>query len=345
MAYEKTWTFSPNNTPIDQSTLQKQCQSWMIQLKEFLVASAGWTVVESSNGGNYSTADNWGTDLNNIVWNTSAGARSWILLKSPVGIIAGPDGSYLGNQSRVYLVIDCAGAAGATAYNYWRVTLHHTQPAGGSTAAIPTSTDELTLAAYGAVFTRAALVGNYFHFGRTAQGHFYALISLANTYICHTVFTIPPITDVGKYGALDYPYGIIGWISARDAVNHPLAAGGYIGDPNAQPSMVQYPARSWNMDGTALTPSVHVLKHIYNDLTHLGAYDGLLGHINNQINTTNYYFFGYATNKRCYLGKMADILVSGFAFTTNTTVDQDPPNVAYCWFYNYLFPTNARFLA
>jgi len=355
MTYDKTWSFQLNTEPTDQTTLQKQCQSWFIQLKTFLIG-AGWTIDGCSNGTTYSAnLDLWGTDLNNITWNTNSLARSWLLLKSPVGIVAGLNGSYLGDQSRVWLILDCHGSS-TTDYSKWSVYFHRVKPSTGvaSITTIPTSTNGITLIS-NTIFVRTAITNTKWQFANTNNGSFYALITLNGLLIMHTALMVYPIADVGKYQGKDYPFAIAAQVSMLDSTNH---MNFYLNGSTNVSSTVNPVFNTWMPDGTNTTAIIWtIVKASANTNAAFPSGDGISGCYYFGYNLSaggdsegnqwlfNTYLTAETTTLKYLIGKVSDIKFCGNPNVINTTIDSIGVNPTYCNFRNIWFPVNTRMLA
>lgn len=208
MAYDKTWTFSPNNIPVDMSSPQTRSQSFIYWLKNKMKA-AGWSVVLASNAASVGATDTW-TSQTALTWGTSVGARYWILLKSPEGFVAGPDGTYTGNQSRIYICLALTGSSGGD-YSKMSINIYNNvnlNTASASTSVIPSGGYEI-LGASGATYIWNAIASCHFHWASTAKGGFYAGISMDGIGNMCTLFYCLDLANVGKYGAQDHPYAFV----------------------------------------------------------------------------------------------------------------------------------------
>lgn len=207
MTFEKTWSFALNTVPTDQSSYLQRRRSWGYQLKSFLVTMAGWTVESSSNSSSSGSSDYW-SGLSSLVYASGGSAHSWVVLKSPAGIIAGPDGSYTGNQSRLWFCIDCGFNNFGQAQCIF--SFHNVSPTGGSTTTTPTSSNQIKQSlVYGQ--TTDANNNSHFQFACTSNGNFYAGIS-GDTYSKFWQFVgILPLGSVSQINSstLDYPYGCV----------------------------------------------------------------------------------------------------------------------------------------
>lgn len=84
----RTWTISFDNPFSNQLDQQVQYRESCFNIKDTYV-NGGWTVIASSNGVVANLNDNWNSSAD-IVF-ASAGARSWIVMRSPVGWLPGTD--------------------------------------------------------------------------------------------------------------------------------------------------------------------------------------------------------------------------------------------------------------
>ena len=335
MALTKNWAFALNTTPTDQSSLQKQCQSFWIQLKNFLVASGGWTVVASSDGTNYSgSTDLWGSTLAKCVWNVSGSARSWLLLKSPEGIVAGADGSYLGDQSRTYLCIDLA-AFSSSAYYQCALIYHHEMPTGGSTTAVPTSPTSVSYAANTAYLGNTLISGSKFHFGVVSagdgspakgQGAFYAAISNPTIAGISTYLSIVPMTNTQKGSAtLDYAYA-----TALKLV--------YSSTQNMFTGALYTAALGWNHDGTVASLYQTQLCLSNGNVIGTGTNSNGNGAGKNIVSTL--FLYNATQDKSMVIGTIADFYITGATGLLNC-IAAETGTVYHCFFQSNIWvPVN-----
>ena len=240
MSYVKTWTFLDNQTPLDQTTATKQAQSFFWQIYSFLIGN-GWTDVGNNN---------WGSAAALTI---STGAHSWVILKSPVGIVAGANGSYTGDQSRVFLTIDLNSVA---VYCNVRFGLHRVLPSGGTTTVGPASTDQIGYFS-NLQFLRSSLVAAKFHFRITSEGSFSIFCSYPGSGYMSFALMLLPVTSIahataGTYAGNDYPYGLgfyAGYVDSGIGVLSPNSPGIFYASGGVL---------CWAADGTAgvanLTP-------------------------------------------------------------------------------------------
>lgn len=345
MPFEKTWTFALNQNPADQSLVLAQSRSFLLALKAFLVASAGWTVTQSCDSTTVASSDLWGTDPAKLVYNLNgSNAHSWIVLKSPAGIVAGADGSGTGDQSRLWLVLSCGnGSTGGVnaAPHLTRIGFHRVVPASGSTTTDPTSASEqwITPASSSMQIVRSTLSGTAsFHFACTSQGNFLAMLSYGSAGFVTTAIGILPVTSVQKRNAdnLDYAYAAGCFASYLDSGAGALALSQFI------------PAnfRGWSHDGTVTTNSGNTGMH----LLCLGRADTASGWIGTGFSSTGdslnsqqlqgqVHLANSSAGRASYIGRLPDIFGSG-APTPQGSVDNGAtPTQVYIG--NLWLPTNA----
>jgi hypothetical protein len=215
----KVWTFGLNATPTDQANLVNQMASFCLQLKNFLVAG-GWSVVQSCNTTSFATngMDYWSTTAD-ITFAATTSNHSWVILKSPVGLVPGLDGSYTGDQSCLWFSIDCNYVNTAAQAKFY---VHRANPTIGTAATnlCPTSTYQYGWAAQQFLRTTFANTA-IFHFRRTSQGHFDAHVSYSGA--GYMPFTLRPflptyeITQNTATPAKDYPFPGAGWCKWLDS--------------------------------------------------------------------------------------------------------------------------------
>lgn len=309
MALDGTWTFSDNQTPIDVTSMTALYRSFMIQFKEFLINTAGWTAVSFSNSTAIAASDNWGTTLTNVVSVNGGGVKSWAVLLSPVGFVAGADGSYLGSQSQIYLVLCCN--SGTTAYTGLSCTLHKVAPTGGTTSAAPTSVLQV---GYNETSTQTIFDGNNrvskFHFraittgaGSPAKGkgQFEAFISNTTANGMTTMIATPPMWAVQATPTLNYAYEV--------GIKCVYSTGGFSG-LNLQ--TIFNDIQGWNNSGTTNTTGLdgYYLANL-SSTTFLGANVTGLGDIAGRLPSSDIFVYN-STSGSCFpIGKITDHAVTG----------------------------------
>lgn len=214
MSFAKTWTFSLNQTPETNTSQLTTNASFFLQLAAFLVAN-GWSYDGSCDGTDTHATNNVTTNAN-WVWAAEASAHSWMILKSPVGIVAGAGGSYTGDQSRVWMVLS-SNSTGATGL----INMFLVKPTGGTTTATPTdATTSLGFAT--AAICRATYASALFHFGVTTQGNFWAGITHSGSGRMPFFMALFPTSNPSPYKGLDYPYATALFKYALDSASTPV---------------------------------------------------------------------------------------------------------------------------
>jgi hypothetical protein len=338
-------TFSMNNLPSDQTTLAKQAQSALLFFKNSMVNLAGWSVVYSSNGTTASAADNC-TALANFIPNTSGSARTHITFESPVGCVAGLDGSWTGTQSKQWLTLDFMSNSSAN-YYYFALCLHRTLPTGGSTTARQTSTYESVLfsSSY-SQFLLTTLYNNKFHFqackngvvvgGVTkGKGAFIFQISSALYGGLNTFTGIPLINPktIKQISGKDYPFTAflihkyIDYFAGLDPRSFLTGGVGYHHTGTANGS---YLVPEFLMDYAGGTPMVHGY----------GVTD--LNDVSGNTPTSKVTMYNKASGLIMTLGDLADIGLTG-ASLTNLKSGETPVEHGYWKMGGYggiFVPTN-----
>jgi hypothetical protein len=217
MAYAKTWVLLGNQQPTIQNDVQSLARSFWLQLVALLTTSGGWTILNSSDGAAFGVGDKWLNDPVKLNWNIPSLARSHITLKSPIGIVAGLDGTYLGDQSRLWLTIDM-NATNATLWYNCSIVAHTTAPTGGSTTAVPTSVNSISYPS-STLFLNGTAAASKFHFGVVSAGEnvggvlkgagaFYAFVTNATMNGITSVFSLLPVTNYKQFNGKDHAYAI-----------------------------------------------------------------------------------------------------------------------------------------
>lgn len=210
MAYNKVWTFDLNKTPASQVDLTDQCRSFWFEFKSF-ITGAGWTIVKSCDSTQVQNSDTWAARSNLVA---GTGAHSWITFKSPVGFVAGLDGSYTGDQSCVWITISF------NYLNYYqiKIIIHQAAPSGGTTSSDPASTNQNVYATQ--QFNRTVLNTNArFSFVKTSQGYFYCVFNFISSGFFPFIFFIWPCINVTFINSLniDYPYAFCSYCNFVDS--------------------------------------------------------------------------------------------------------------------------------
>ncbi len=255
MPYTETWAFGYNTTPTDQTTLVNQMASFCLQLKTFLLAG-GWTVVQSCNATSFATngTDYWST-IADVTFAATTSNHSWIVLKSPEGLVAGLDGSYTGDQSRLWFSIDCNYVNTAAQAKFY---FHRANPTTDTAATnlCSTSTYAWGWATQQFLHTTHSATAR-FHFLMTAKGAFLAFAGYASAGYLPFALCLFPITEVKRNAAntLDYPFAVVGYCLWKDGLTYgPLhnynVGGGVAGDQRSSAGIGQVYGQGWAFDGT-----------------------------------------------------------------------------------------------
>jgi len=231
MSYVEEWTQQWNVAITDNSSQLQQSRSAMYQKMQFIINHAGWTVVQTCNGTSVSSSNLLAT-LADFNW-AASGARSWFVLASPEGFVAGTSGSYTGSKSQTYIVVDLLNAN--SYFSTW--TYHNSVPTGGTTSAAPTSANVIgsgSVQDFRSTFASNAVL----HMLCTAKGAFIIMAGHLGYGQIYSLTAIPPFTNIENNGARDYAYatGIIrrfnessgGWSSALTSTFHGWSDDGYI---------------------------------------------------------------------------------------------------------------------
>lgn len=323
MSYELTWNFSYNTTPTDQSTLTQQCRSFFMQLKNYLVTTAGWVVTESSNSSITATSDLWSA-LTDIV--ASSSAHSWIVLKAPIGYVAGNNGSYTGDQSRLWMTI----AFNASTYYTATIKFHTTSPTGGNTSTSPSSPSQITNSSL--QFNRNALNPNAkFHFASCTGGKFIAMLGyLGAGFIPYVLCSLPlsNLTVVGSTG-YDYPFGMVVCWSWLDSGIGALTSSALSAGTNTA---------GFNFDESACSVVSFSVLSGPSGTTWIGNGFSATGDaINGHHVDSPIWAVGTTTNKFAKWGRIQDIFGSGVP-TQQGSVDD--ASISYCRIGSLWLPSN-----
>lgn len=297
MAYEKTWSFALNTAPTDQTTLANQCKSFLLQLKQFLVGTLGWTVAYSSNATTANTSDNWSA-VSDIVQASAGSNHSHITLKSPVGMCAGLDGSYTGDQSRYWLTLDYSGT---NAYSMGSIRIHNVAPTGGSLTAVQTSTNQSGTTSW--TFNATTLTAGYFHFAGLATGHFWAGFSRTGSGNMGTFLALLPGLSPAVNGAtgLDFPF------------NAALFTPAYTSSGALAWSVsTLYTPNGFNADQTASTSVQAMTIAVPTNGNVIGVAGGASGDTwAGKVSLAPLYLHNATASKAAYLGRVPDIFATG----------------------------------
>ena len=132
----KTYQYNVNNVNYAAATDTENFQRVLLALKNALIGfgTLPWTVVGSSNSSTAAmdASDRWST-FTNLVWNTSAAARSWIVLKNT------------GLAANFQMLLALTSNSASNEYAMDIVVSPSAGFTGSSTTARPTATDEVVM--------------------------------------------------------------------------------------------------------------------------------------------------------------------------------------------------------
>ncbi len=206
---QNNWTFLLNQVPASRTTVSEENRNYALALINFLIAN-GWTADGSSNSVSTHATNNIAT-IADIVCAPSGTAHTWIILKSKEGFCAGHDGSYLGDQSRIWILFNFEHATPIVA-EYLITTYHQVKPTGGTITNAPTSTNSLVYSNSASnQYGRTALTRGpaRYHFAITEKGHFWSAITYYGTRKMTFITCIFPLSGGFKYCDKDHPYGFV----------------------------------------------------------------------------------------------------------------------------------------
>jgi hypothetical protein len=325
MSFEKTWVFLPNQTPADQSSSALRTKSQVFALKEFLKNSAGWTVTGSSTGTTTSASDLW-TSPSVIGQANEGSAHGWVTLQSPEGMNAGADGTYTGDQSRVWLVLSLNNGNG----NIVRISAHRVAPAGGTNTATPSSTTQILLDGQ----TINSLANGVMHFGAASSGHFYFLWAANGANLAQFALMIPPMAAVSTVVATSqaYPY------------ETPVICAYNTSSPGALAQATFLPTsggvQAWCADGTTTSKNCRGLALGNGAGAWLGATFPTGGDsVNNEQMFGALHVQVETVGKTAMIGRLADISASGAPTPQGSVDNVTTPSGAF--FGNLWLPVNA----
>ena len=250
-ALEKTYQFNVNNLNNAAATDTENYQRLLLALKNAFIGfgTLPWTVVGSSNSSvaGMDAVDRWST-YTNLVWNTSAAARSWIVLKNT------------GLAANFQLLFALTSNGAANEYGMDIVVSPSAGFTGSSTTARPTATDEVVIHNGS---TGLSWIGNYATNGFTtvhhvlkstdgqvtrwvvcSQGKVISFFSIEKAADAVTGWTVPVVvispvltstgTDVNKYSDLnDLATGAASFLSTTKFTLY-MTAEGFISATNGE---------------------------------------------------------------------------------------------------------------
>ena len=323
-AHELAWTDNLNvsltlGTQIDTN---KNC-GW--HLKEWF-KSAGWEVTICCYGLNSSytvqTSDIFAayTDIN-----TSTNS-SWIVLRSPVGFCAGLDGSYLGDQSRIYMLLYFNGST------YVNISISRNAYTGGSYSTRPTSTKELYANTVFAPFTD----WNFARvcFWQEPRGGVLVRGNNGNSSIYSSSINLLPgvqpllITDTG----FDYPFNFFAMLS-----NNQTSGQGSDSQANWTGTSA---IKGYDLVGDPIPIYVEVMSPLGVGLT--GKYETSSGGINGDISMSYMWLYAYSATYPCRFGRIPDLTITGAPIPA-FTMDIETGN-SWCQIGAILIPASTQLI-
>lgn len=223
----KNWTFNVNQPCADSTTILQQCRSYIKFLFEQMLAT-GWTILYTSNGTTFSSANNL-TTLANFNWGTTNFTQFTLL--SPEGFIKGPSGTGTGTQSKVYMTIACNTAVTTN----FTILQYLTLPTAGGVSTLSTSSDQIIKSTQ---YMRTAITTTpIFHFSSPTEGQFWSAISYTASgnvpFFFHVLaFETTRLAVLGN--GKPYPYAYFVATTYNDAASNPAensltGAGKYTG--------------------------------------------------------------------------------------------------------------------
>ena len=306
----------------------------------YLASLSGITLSYSGPGINNGDSADWTGTGAALIPATSAGIRSWILLASPLGFVPGPDGSYLGAQSQMYLCLEYR-SNNVGNYTNFNLTFYSTLPTGinniftipfgGNPQSIDTSNST------GTIFINTSLFSSRFHFASTAAGGFYAGISSASTGIMSTLMGFIDLADVQLYGANPYPYAAVGFHYYNYTTTN-LTYNVFDSVANTQG------IKCFNKDGSAGVARSLIWANPVATLQIPGTgTTTAAGDINGNILESPIYIYNTSLNKCAMLGRLPDFKATGVSGVINSSVDNiGTPN--YTYINQLLIPATAAIL-
>lgn len=345
MSYERNYTFLHNLNPLDQTPTGNYGQdslgkSFFYQALNFLIAS-GWTCTGSSNATTVSSS-NLFTSLSSVVYSNANGSGqtySWASLKSPEGAVAGPDGSYLGEQSRIYLAI---GLHYLGSYNLQLKLILDREPflIAGTTTTMPTNTNAIVPSVAWFMPNNSNTGGKLFHFTSETRGGFALRMVRVASGIVEYTCRLSTIVDVPlkKATGLPHPYAINFW-SRGGATTMVETTTEFCSTNNNY---------GWAMDGTPVRQYLCCLKSDTGAV--IGEGTGAAGNEYNAENESSYItvcghtaLFG-GSNKKGIHGRIPDMRITGAVVpqgSVDSVVDvNNAPNTKYCFVGCCHIPSN-----
>jgi len=255
--YEVPKTFDTNHTPTDRSTANLAGKSYAYDLSVFLAAN-GWTQTASNNWSAPST----------MVGDTPGNAHSWVVLESPEGFVAGLDGSYTGDQSRIFFCMDLRATATSTIDFIFSGGVAFT---GGTTTARPSASNENSTGLIQVIKTTGTdYLSFVFHFITDDDGSFWVYSNYSGQGAFHSLLVCNKGYDPVQLesNGFDYPF----CVNIR-------ALGSATTEVSVQGNTMNW---GWGYDGTAGKNTIWLIKDQSSNI--LGVSTGTSG---SSMNATN----------------------------------------------------------
>lgn len=294
-------------------------------------------------------SDLW-SDYSSICYNLAANPRSYMVLTSPEGFVAGLDGSYTGDQSKMSV---CIEAASDQAYNNYKInlTLYAGIPSySASLTAIPTGGQSInlignqltpviigqTVSTNGYQITPITLTQSKFNFAFTQKGGFWSGIGGIGTGIFPSIMGVLDLADVQQIGANDYPHAVCAFQAFNNTANNftysifdsVLNSGG---------------VKVYSPDGTSGTGRAMVLCNANTPTVIPGYNTTYIGDVNGDILESAVYLYNATPNKVAMIGKIPDFKITNATLLTNGSVTPSLSNTTHTIINQVWVPSNQGF--
>jgi hypothetical protein len=254
-----------------------------------------FTVYDVITGGgitpNYSSGDNLSS--------FSIMGGSTIFLKSPVGFIAGPDGSYSGSQSQPVILLQMISNA------YLNIRLYESESIMANAAIQVIPSIEIPFA--------STLDQSKFNFAFTQKGGFWASIAGIATNQMSLLMTLLDLADVQKIGNNDHPYAIHMTYTnlSSNTVGYAYKYFDSVSNTNA---------RGISYDGNFCSPRALTWGVPTTTAYIPGTGTTNTGDYNGDILVSPIYIYDTTLNKVSMIGKIPDFKLTGASGLTNGSV-------------------------
>lgn len=238
MALALTYNYYLNHAMSDISSVTRQMASMLLNFVTDKKA-AGWTVVQSSDGTNYSTdgTDRW-TDASKI----TVSPQSWCTLRSPAGFYPGTDGSYSG-----YIYITIFPTATTTV----SVRIHNVLPTGGSATTPASSANQLSWTGIQASVSDVTKSQKTNLIESTSKGGTFIVTVPGMSYpgaFCIGMWTIANATQVNGSA---YPYDMVFYVGGAFTTNGVFSSSGLFAANTL---------KCWDVNNVATTATIYALR-------------------------------------------------------------------------------------